>query len=114
MTTREWKELIRQVKDDMDMMGIPYNKEIPILINPRLSKVMGKCWYLNSGETRSVTKIEIARFVVDYDDKDLLRNVLCHELIHSADECLHCGHRKQWKVYAEEMSRHPMYHIKVH
>lgn len=100
-----------EVKKDMDELGIPYNHDVPIFISERYSRALGKCYYQMKDNKRVAYKIGISKELVDYGDADLLRNTICHELIHSADDCVYGGHGGMWKVYADKMNRYKNYHI---
>ena len=100
------QKTVDEVKKDMDEVGVPYNPDIPIFISERYSRALGKCYYQTRDNKRIATKIGISKEIIDYGDWDLIRNVICHELIHSADDCVYCYHGGVWKVYADEMHEH--------
>ena len=102
---------IKDVKKDMDELGIPYNHDVPIFINGRYSRALGKCYYQMKDNKRVAYKIGISKELVDYGDANLMRNTICHELIHSAPDCVYAGHGGMWKVYAQKMNRYKGYHI---
>lgn len=105
------QKTVDEVKKDMDEVGVPYNPDIPIFISERYSRALGKCYYQTRDNKRIATKIGISKEIIDYGDWDLIRNVICHELIHSADDCVYCYHGGVWKVYADKMNRYKNYHI---
>ena len=105
------QKTVDEVKKDMDEVGVPYNPDIPIFISERYSRALGKCYYQTRDNKRIATKIGISKEIIDYGDWDLIRNVICHELIHSADDCVYCYHGGVWKVYADKMNRYNNYHF---
>lgn len=98
------EHLVSIVKHDMDNAGIPYNNEIPVIANNRLKTVAGKCFYRRSGNVRHAIRIEINGKMLKNESDEFLKNTICHELLHSAVECVSCGHKGQWKYYARLMS----------
>lgn len=102
---------IKDVKKDMDELGIPYNHDVPIFISGRYSRALGKCYYQMKDNKRVAYKIGISKELVDYGDADLMKNTICHELIHSAPDCVYSHHGGMWKVYAQKMNRYKGYHI---
>lgn len=106
------ENLVYEVKHDMDMARIPYNREIPIIENNRLRSVAGKCFYKTRNGVTFATRIEINGKMLKNESDDFLRNTICHELLHSASECVRSGHTGNWKRYAQLMNiRNKKYNI---
>lgn len=106
------EHLVVIVKRDMDNAKIPYNREIPIVVNNRLRTVAGKCFYRYKDGIKYPTRIEINGKMLRNETDDFLKDTICHELLHSAKECVNCGHTGMWKRYASLMNiRNKNYHI---
>ena len=99
-------ELVEEVKRDMDEVWIPYNDECPIKLNNRLSRTLGRCRYKRDylGE-RYPYVIEIQTLYLEHGIEKEIKSTICHELIHSASDCLFSGHTGNWKRYAEIMEK---------
>lgn len=97
-------ELVEEVKRDMDRVHVPYNNDCPIKLNNRLNRSLGRCLYEQNwlGERHSYA-IEIQTLYLQYGTEKELMNTICHELIHSANECAYSGHTGNWKKYTETM-----------
>jgi SprT-like protein len=72
--TRHAKEFLRK-NYDMDLT-------VPIVINHRLKKAMGRFVYYKTSKTP--VAIQIAGYVIKYADKTVILDTLYHELIHYA------------------------------
>lgn len=100
------KMLVKQVKQDMRNANVPFNDEISIIANKKLKTTAGRCHYRYSYELKQ----RVADFIdINYDmlineTDEFLKNVICHELIHSADECVNSGHTGIWVFYAKRMN----------
>jgi SprT-like protein len=70
--TRHAKEFLRK-NYDMDLT-------VPIVINPRLKRAMGRFVYHQS--SNEPVAIQIAGYVIKYGDKSVILDTLYHELIH--------------------------------
>lgn len=104
-------KLIKEVKKDMDSVHVPYNDEIPIFINSKYSRALGKCYYGNINGKKKSIKIGISEEIINHADINIIKNTICHELIHSADDCVYAGHTGKWKYYASIMNRYKNYKI---
>lgn len=99
-------ELVEKVKKDMDQAHVPYNDECPIKLNDRLSRALGRCRYKrNYLDERRPYVIEIQTLYLEHGTEQELMSTICHELIHSASDCVYSGHTGNWKRYAEIMEK---------
>lgn len=103
--------LVKEVKHDMDVACIPYDNSVPVVQNNRMRSTGGKCKYRKDMYGKYYAFIvEINGKMLANESEDFLKNVICHELIHSA--CLGDGHKKRWAKYANLMNqRNTNYHI---
>lgn len=102
------QELVEQVKSDMDIAEVPYDFYVPIVPNSRLRTVAGKCKSRNG----KAYIIEINGNMLKSESDEFLKNVICHELLHSAPECIGEHHGGMWKHYAQVMNyRNKNYNI---
>ena len=94
--------IISKVKEDMDKLNIPYNEQVKFNFSLNFKTTLGlseaNMIFLN------------AKFIRQADEQDI-KNIICHELIHLAAECLNCGHRGKWKEYAKYINEHSKYTI---
>lgn len=101
--------LVTEVKRDMLNANIPFDDTVPFIINSRLSRSLGRCHF---NRVYGAIKIDIAQIVIDCPDDMEIKNVICHELIHSARICLTYGHGGMWKIFANKMNQtNQNYHI---
>nr|DAX93228.1 MAG TPA: SprT-like family [Caudoviricetes sp.] len=101
--TVNFRQLIREVKEDMDKFHVPYDNYYELAIKDFSGATWGTCNYIDQA-------IYINSDLVLYGKDEDIKNVICHELIHSAKECRFEGHRGLWKKYANVMNQHG-YHI---
>lgn len=100
----ELNRLIEEVKVDMKLADIPFNNNCPIELNSRLSRALGRCKYRRGWDgCRHAYVIEINEMYFENATDNELKSTICHELIHSAKQCVGCGHRGLWKRYSERM-----------
>lgn len=104
MTTLQLQTIIRQVKKDMDSVGIPYDKNVPITVNKRLKRALGVCKSRNN----KAYAIELSGIIIASDLQEL-KNTICHELIHSAT--VGDNHGGKWRYYANKMTNSSNYTI---
>lgn len=98
--------LAKEVKQDMRIAGVPYDQHCPIILSDyRMSRVLGQCEYALDGNKEYAKRIKINRLCFENSEEQDIKNIICHELIHSAKECVitDCGHKGIWKIYAEQM-----------
>lgn len=104
--------LVKIVKQDMRDNFIPFDDNVVIKISKKASRALGRCHYAIDYSTGN----KYADYIIINDcilsgDEQIAKNVICHELLHSAKECINHGHLGFWKKYAEEMSRKTNYNI---
>lgn len=80
----------------MSIALLPFDDAVPIVLNPRLTRVLGRAKH--RGEKNIV--VEIAKNVYELADEQTIKNVICHELLHTAFPL--DGHLGQWKFYANK------------
>lgn len=96
--------LVEEVKVDMEVAGIPFDDDCHIKLNSRLSRALGKCKYRRSWDgSMCAYVIEINKMYFENATDNELKSTICHELIHSAKQCIGCGHKGLWKRYTERM-----------
>lgn len=89
--------LVRVVKTDMFRAGVPFNDFYPVTLDTCVGSSLGVCSYKRKA-------IFINPKMFGREDDVTIKNVICHELIHSADECVREGHRGMWRYYADKMN----------
>ncbi len=100
----ELDRLIKEVKFDMEAIGVPFNEECPIELNNKLSRALGRCKYRRDWNgSMYAYVIEINEMYFESATDNELKSTICHELIHSAKRCVNCGHKGFWKRYSERM-----------
>lgn len=104
MTLDRLDQIIKEVKRDMNALNIPFDDTVPIKINTRLSRALGRCCY-RSGKAYV---IELSTVIINSDVQEL-KNTIAHELLHSATIGDH--HGGMWKYYADKMTRGSKYTI---
>ena len=100
-------QLVKEVKQDMKKWNVPYTN-IPITLNSRLSKSLGRCKFKNG----QAYEIDIQKQYFLTGNREDVKNTICHELIHSAKECATCKHKGMWAHYANIMNKHG-YNIQI-
>lgn len=104
MNQKQLEGIVKSVKLDMDKLNIPYNDNVPVVINKRLSRALGRCCY----KYDVPYLIELSEVIIASELQEL-KNTICHELIHSA--CPQDCHGGMWKVYANKMTHNSDYTI---
>ena len=104
MTLDRLNQIIKEVKRDMDEFDIPYDNDVPITVNRRLTRALGKCRY-RDGKAYS---IELSTVIISSDVQEL-KNTIAHELLHSV--FVRDGHGGKWKYYADKMTKGSKYTI---
>lgn len=102
----ELDRLIKEVKFDMEVVGVSFNEECPIKLNNKLSRALGRCKYRRDWNgSMYAYVIEINEMYFESATDNELKSTICHELIHSCDKCINtqCHHKGLWKVYARRM-----------
>lgn len=102
----ELDRLIKEVKFDMEVVGVPFNEECPIELNNKLSRALGRCKYKRDWNGYMYAYvIEINEMYFKSAEENELKSTICHELIHSCDKCVNtqCHHKGLWKIYASRM-----------
>lgn len=105
------KRLISIVKADMRKAGVPFDDDASFRIKKGI-KAYGQCNIRYSVKYQGFrSDIYIAEHTFNEDDL-FLKDVICHELIHSAPACYRCGHRGAWQRFAKQMNtQNPNYYI---
>lgn len=98
------QELITIVKQDMVNAQIPFDENVPIEPNKRLRRLAGRCRYKKVLYGYKAFVVEINANMLKTESDEFLKNVICHELLHSAPECVRSGHGGNWKRYARLMN----------
>ncbi len=99
----ELDRLIKEVKFDMEAIGVPFNEECPIELNNKLSRALGRCKYRRDWNgSMYAYVIEINEMYFESATDNELKSTICHELIHSAKRCVNCGHKGFWKDIVKE------------
>ena len=104
MTLDRLYQIVKEVKQDMDRLSIPYDNEVPIKVNRRLSRALGRCCY-RGGKAYA---IELSTIIINSDVQEL-KNTIAHELIHSAT--IGDNHGGKWKYYADKMTKSSNYTV---
>ena len=105
-------KLVIDVKRDMDKLNVPYNDIVPFKINNRLSRALGRCIYKRINNEKVSVLLEIQGEYFKNGSINDIKDTICHELIHSAKDCVNSGHIGIWKKYADIMTLNSKYNIK--
>lgn len=102
---KDLKKIIEECFAILDDLQIPYDKNVTIKYNGRITKKWGYCRKLKLGFEISIAK------VLGYSDTPdkTIKSVLLHELLHTCPDCF--NHGKQWKKYAKLIKKR--YNIKI-
>lgn len=104
MNQKQLEEIVKIVKSDMDKLNIPYKHDVPVVVNRRLSRALGRCTF----RCGQATLVELSEVIIASELQEL-KNTICHELIHTA--CPQDHHGGMWLVYANKMTHNSNYTI---
>ena len=103
-------KIVSEVKRDMDLVGIPYSK-VKVVLDSKLKKTLGSCHY---DDDLNPILIKISYRLFNNAPTQAIKNVICHELIHSGVG-YKFNHDGDWKMYSEKMNNAENYYkIQVH
>lgn len=80
--------------------GVEFNS--PVVINGRLTKTLGRCFYIRTGEVWNPSKIEISRQLLETSTDESIEEVIAHECAHYVTAALtheNHGHDATFKKY---------------
>jgi hypothetical protein len=102
-------ECLEECMLELDALRIAYGKIKKISVNPRLSATLGFCKQVKGEKNTFV--IEIAPYLVDENlDKNVLKEIIIHELLHSCPNCM--DHGERWQRLAKMVNdEYPQYHV---
>lgn len=112
-TKSELKTLADMAMDEMKKYNLYPYKYIPIELNSRLTRALGRCVYALNPLTgkRMTKKIELQTdFYFSQVDDSAIISTLIHEYLHSIFP--YDGHIGDWKKYADLISQTSEYEIK--
>jgi hypothetical protein len=96
--------------DTLESMGFKPCKLTSVKL--RKQQNLFGCCHTKKVNNRIVeNKITINRKMMESDDNSL-QNLLCHELLHSLEDCADCGHDGNWRKYAEMVNKSTGLNIK--
>lgn len=105
------EELITIVKADMRNADVPFDNDASFRIKKDLQPFGQCCTRYSSRYRRFCSDIFIAEHAFERGTA-FLKNVICHELLHSAPECRGSNHKGAWRQFANQMNKRcPSYHI---
>ena len=94
---KQLKKYVSELNNNLKAIGIETGKISNVSINSRALKRMGLCRKTSSGY-----EIEISKFILS--DKEILKNTVYHELLHTVKSCI--NHGKKWQELASQVNRH--------
>ena len=112
---KNYLETYEKCKGILDSLEIPYTVGVPIKVNNRLSRAMGRtcgtfAGYNRYGEPTYNFKIELNPAMVEDTVADFdLEDTILHELLHTCPGCQ--NHGAKWKSYAGIVNRRFGYSI---
>ena len=95
-----------KANDILDKLNIPTGNVVEVKINRRAKRRWGCCRWNYADDTYV---IEVNERLCDGEHDDALTCTLLHEFIHTAPGCM--NHGKEWKHYADIVSRETPYNI---
>ena len=84
--------------------GVTFNS--PVIINGRLTRTLGRCFYMRTGETWKPTKIEISRQLLETSTDESIEAVIAHECAHYVACAVtheNHGHDSTFRFYCEKI-----------
>lgn len=84
--------------------GITFNS--PVIINGRLTRTLGRCFYMRAGEVWKPTKIEISRQLLETSTDESIEAVIAHECAHYVACAVtheNHGHDSTFRFYCEKI-----------
>lgn len=104
MEQRELDRLMADTCEKIRALDIPVSKRLfpEVRVNARAKRRLGCCFFQDGWY-----KIEVSADILE--DRELLRQTLCHELLHTCPGCQ--DHGKIWKAYAQRLNQRFGYHI---
>ena len=84
--------------------GVTFNS--PVIINARLTRTLGRCFYARKGEVWNPTKIEISRQLLETATDESIEAVIAHECAHYIACALtheHHGHDSTFRFYCNKI-----------
>ena len=103
------KETIKAI-DTLESMGFKPCKLTSVKLRKQ-QNLFGCCHTKRVGNRVIENKITINRKMMESDDSSL-QTLLCHELLHSLEDCVNCGHDGNWHKYAEIVNKSTGLNIK--
>lgn len=107
---------LNAILEQCNILNIPIGKDIIIMTDYRSSRNLGRCTKLSYYKIKDTEledydyQIKISKFVFK-EDRNLLKNTLAHELLHTCENCM--NHGNQWKYFAAKMNKNYDYDIKI-
>lgn len=84
----------------LDSLNIPYDRNVSVKYNGRISRKWGYCRKLPQGHFEISVSVVLGED--DAPDK-AIKSVIFHELLHTCPGCM--NHGKKWKEYARVVSK---------
>ena len=84
--------------------GVKFNS--PVIINGRLTRTLGRCFYERSGEVWNPIKIEISRQLLETATDESIEAVIAHECAHYVACAIthkNHGHDSTFRFYCEQI-----------
>ena len=84
--------------------GVTFNS--PVIINGRLTRTLGRCFYMRTGEAWKPTKIEISRQLLETSTDESIEAVIAHECAHYVACAVtheNHGHDSTFRFYCEKI-----------
>lgn len=94
---KQLESYVSDLNNDLKAIGIETGNITRVSINSRATKRMGLCRKISSGY-----EIEISKFILS--DKEILKDTVYHELLHTIKNCM--NHGKKWQSLASQVNRH--------
>lgn len=75
------QEIQKRCEDAFNMVGLEFN--IPVYINSRLTRTLGRCMYQRTGTIVTPTRIEFSRQFIETSTEQCIQDVILHECAHA-------------------------------
>lgn len=90
------QEIKKRCEDAFAIVGLEF--DLPVLINSRLTKTLGRCIYKRCGDQVYPLRIEFSRQFIETSTEQCIQDVILHECAH-AIACIETGERQGHNTY---------------
>lgn len=101
----ELKRLFQSVQSELRAIGVPIRQVRNVSINRRLKTSLGRCGLdlpIHTGLDTVTFHIELSAGLLEKKHLGMLKDVIAHELIHTAPGCM--NHSSEFQYWAEHVN----------